>query len=148
MRRYESEESTLAKLALPQPCAARTSAPYRRRKSSNIVGGKRTPARSAATIHVAHSERLVRRQRSEFVRQPNALKENCAMRSRFSHSSPRLSLALLGFCDRPSSHPEQTPNKAPEPTTTAAMPRAIADSFSLVRPAGARVTPAVVVAHL
>jgi hypothetical protein len=40
------------------------------------------------------------------------------------------------------------PNKAPEPTTTAVMPRAIADSILPARLAGARVTPAVVVAHL
>ena len=40
------------------------------------------------------------------------------------------------------------PNKTPEPTTTSVMPRAIADSILIARLAGARVTPAVVVAHL
>ena len=45
-------------------------------------------------------------------------------------------------------HRQLSPNKAPEPTTTAVMPRAIADSILIARLAGARVTPAVVVAHL
>ena len=40
------------------------------------------------------------------------------------------------------------PNKAPEPTRTAVMPRAIADSVSHADLAGARATPAVRVAHL
>lgn len=43
---------------------------------------------------------------------------------------------------------DKRPNKAPEPTTTAVTPRAIAHSISHARPAGARGAPAVVVAHL
>ena len=109
-----------------EPLACSVRQPIVFKKESRVARvTDRAAARSSRCQH-----RAVSRQRRDLVRLSMLMKDEPTQAKAF-------------FIPK-----SQRPNKAPEPTTMAVTPRAIALSVSHISPASARGAPAMVVAHL